>query len=105
MTPDDAVPISCSLDAGSFEERVGEWRAFVDSSVASVEPSAASLRLVLAEPESALVAAAALGQREKQCCSFFDVSIELEADTRTLVFTVPAGAEEALATLEALLRS
>jgi len=105
VTPDDAVPIACSLDAGSLEERAGEWRAFVASSVASVEPCAASVRLVLTESESALVAAAALGQREKQCCAFFDVSIELGADTRTLVLTVPDGAGEALATFVALLRS
>jgi hypothetical protein len=105
VTPDDAVPFVCSLETGSLEERAGEWRAFVASSVASVEPRAASVRLVLTESESALVAAAALGQREKRCCAFFDVFIELGGDTRTLVLTVPDGAEEALATFVALLRS
>ena len=34
---------------------------------------------------------------EKQCCPFFDVSLALEADRRTLVLAVPDGAEEVLA--------
>jgi hypothetical protein len=103
VTPDDAVPIACGLDAGSLADRAGEWRAFVASSVVAVESSDTSVRLVLAEPASALAAAASLGQREKQCCPFFEVSIDLEPDRRLLVFTVPDGAEEAMATFVALL--
>ena len=61
------------------------------------------MRLVLRESEAALTAAVALAQREKQCCPFFDVSIVLEADRRTLVLAVPDGAEEVLAAFVALL--
>jgi hypothetical protein len=56
------------------------------------------------DTERALVAAASLAQREKQCCPFFDVHIDIEADGRTLVLSVPDGAEEALASFVAVLR-
>jgi len=104
MTPDDTpIPIACSLDAGSLAERAGEWRSFVTSSVVAVEAGATSVRMELADSPSALATAASLGQREKQCCTFFDASIELEAERRTLVLAVPEGAEDALAAFVALL--
>jgi anti-sigma-K factor RskA len=104
---DDALgaPIACSLDAASLGERADEWRALVASSVASVQSDDTAVRLVLRESEAALTAAVALAQREKQCCAFFDASIVLEADRRTLVLAVPAGAEEMLAAFVALLGS
>ncbi len=98
-------PIACSLDATSLGERADEWRALVASSVTAVEAGARAVGLVLAPSDAALTAAAGLAQREKQCCPFFDVSIVLEADRRTLVLSVPSGAEDALATFVALLRS
>ena len=61
------------------------------------------MRLVLRGSDAALTAAVALAQREKQCCAFFDVSIVLEADRRTLVLAVPDGAEEVLASFVLLL--
>ena len=100
----ETPPIACTLDAGSLTERIGEWRDLVASSVASLEPSPRSLRLVLLPSDEALVSAASLGQREKQCCAFFDVAIEVEADRRSLVLAVPPGAEEALATFVTALR-
>jgi hypothetical protein len=107
MSADDAagVPIACSLDAGSLGERADEWRALVASSVTSVQSDRTAVRLTLRESEVALSAAASLAQREKQCCPFFDVSIVLEPDRRTLVLAVPDGAEEVLAAFVALLQS
>jgi hypothetical protein len=103
MMPDDtAIPIACTLDPGSLADRADEWRAFIASSVVALEPAATSVRMVLADSPSALAAAASLGQREKQCCAFFGVSIEIEAERRTLVVRVPDGAEEAMATFVAL---
>ncbi len=101
----DAVPIACSLDAPALGERADEWRALVASSVTSVRSDATAVRLVLRQSEAALTAAVALAQREKQCCAFFDVSIVVEADRRTLVLAVPHGAEEVLASFVALLSS
>ncbi len=104
MTPGrDAVPIACSLDGAALGERAEEWRALVAASVAAVEAGATTVRLVLDDSDGALAAAVALAQREKRCCAFFDVSIALEADRRTLVLAVPDGAEEALAAFVALL--
>jgi anti-sigma-K factor RskA len=103
--PGGAVPIACSLDAASLGERAGEWRALVASSVTAVEAGATAVRLVLAPSDSALTAAVALAQREKQCCAFFDVSLSVEADRRTLVLAVPEGAEDALAAFVGLLGS
>jgi hypothetical protein len=92
-----AVPIACSLDPASLGERAEEWRALVASSVSSVHSGDAAVRLVLRDSDAALTAAASLAQREKQCCAFFDVSIVVEADRRTLVLAVPEGAEDVLA--------
>ena len=99
------APIACSLDAASLGERADEWRALMASSVASVQSDGTAVRLVLRDSEAALAAAVSLAQREKQCCPFFDVSIGLEADRRTLVLAVPDGAEEVLAAFVAVLRT
>jgi hypothetical protein len=101
----EPIPIACTLDAESLAVRSDEWRAFVSSWVSAIETDAATVRLVLNDSEAALVAAASLGAREKACCAFFDVDIELDADRRALRFSVPAGAEAALATFLDLVRS
>jgi hypothetical protein len=98
------VPVACELDAAGLAERVEEWRALLGASVVSVSTGPTAVRLVLVDTERALVAAASLAQREKQCCPFFDVHIEIEADRRTLVLSVPDGAEEALASFLAAVR-
>ena len=99
----DGPPIACNLDPETLGERAGEWRALVAWSVVSVEVGATAVRLVLRDAEADLTSAVALAQREKECCPFFDVSLELEADRRTLVLAVPDGAEETLAAFVALL--
>jgi hypothetical protein len=98
-------PIACSLNAASLGERAAEWRALVASSVTSVQAGDTAVRLELRESEAALTAAADLAQREKWCCPFFEVSIVLEAERRTLVLAVPDGAEEVLASFVLLLGS
>ncbi len=70
----------------------------------SVATGPTAVRLVLVDTEPALVSAASLAQREKRCCPFFDVHIDIETDRRTLVLSVPEGAEEALASFVAVLR-
>jgi anti-sigma-K factor RskA len=98
-------PIACSLHPASLDERAEEWRALVASSVVSVQARDTAVRLELRQSEAALTAAADLAQREKRCCPFFEVSIVLEADRRTLVLAVPDGAEEVLASFVVLLGS
>jgi hypothetical protein len=71
--------------------------------VTAVEAGPAAVRLVLGDTDAALTAAVDLAQREKHCCPFFDVSVALDADRRTLVLAVPVGAEEVLAAFVAIL--
>ena len=103
MSTDASTPIACNLDAGSLADRVEEWRAMVATSVVRVEAEPAAVHLVLEPSDDALVAAAALAQREKQCWPFFDVAIDIGAQERTLSLRVPEGAEEAMATFVAML--
>ena len=100
----EPIPIACTLDSESLIVRSDEWRQFVASSVVAVETDDTTVRLVLNDSEAALVAAASLGAREKACCAFFEVDIELDADRRVLRLSVPVGAEEALATFLDLFR-
>jgi anti-sigma-K factor RskA len=97
------TPIACSLDAGALADRVDEWRALVASSVVSVVAAPTAVHLVLDPTEASLVAAVGLAQREKRCCPFFGVALDIEADHRTLTLRVPDGAEEAMATFVAAL--
>jgi hypothetical protein len=103
-TRTEPVPIACTLDAGALGDRVHEWRALVASSVVTVESDSRSVRLFLRDSDDALLAAASLGAREKACCAFFDVAIEIEPDVRALRLTVPDGAEEVLAAFAELLK-
>ncbi|HEY1652668.1 MAG TPA: hypothetical protein VGG09_12360 [Acidimicrobiales bacterium] len=107
MTADPCAdaPIACSLDAGALGERIEEWRALVASSVVSVDAEPTAVHLVLDPSDAALVAAVGLAQREKQCCPFFGVAVDIGAESRTLSLCVPDGAEEVLATFVAALRS
>jgi hypothetical protein len=98
------TPIACSLDASSLGSRAEEWRALVAWSVSSAEVDGRAVRLVLRDTDADLTAAVALAQREKECCPFFNVSITIEADRRTLVLAVPEGAEDMLAAFVDLIR-
>jgi MerR family transcriptional regulator, copper efflux regulator len=100
--PGAGTPIACSLDAGSFADRVDEWRALVTASVVKVEAEPTGVSLVLEASGTAMVAAVELAQREKQCCPFFDVTLEIGAEQYTLTLRVPDGAEEAMATFVAM---
>ena len=97
------VPIACSLDAAALGERAEEWRALVRAAVVSVSSDDTSVRLELRPTDAALTDAVGLAQREKQCCPFFEVSLVLDADRRTLVLAVPDGAQQVVAAFAALL--
>jgi anti-sigma-K factor RskA len=106
VSPDPCAdtPIACGLDAAGLADRVEEWRALVASSVVSVDADETSVRLLLDPSDAALVAAVSLAQREKQCCPFFAVALDIATDRRTLSLTVPPGAEDVMASFAALLR-
>jgi uncharacterized heparinase superfamily protein len=90
------VPIACTLDLDDRPARVDEWRRFFGDSVSAVTQESGVVRLLLAPTEAALVAAASLAQREKECCAFFDFAIELEAEQRWLRVNVPESADTML---------
>jgi hypothetical protein len=100
----EPIPIACTLDAESVAVRTDEWRQFVGSSVVAVETDDTTVKLVLQDSDAALVGAASLGAREKACCAFFDVDIEIHPQRRILRLSVPAGAEEALTAFLDLVR-
>jgi hypothetical protein len=100
-----SVPVACALDGPSLAGRLEEWRALVASSTVSLDADATSVRLVLDGSDVVLAAAASLGQREKQCCPFFEVGIELGPDARTLYLRVPPEAAGAMAAFVEMLRS
>jgi len=102
---EERAPIACCLGPEEFEERRGQWQALVASSVESLEVEPTTLRLALEGSDGALVRAAELGRLEKACCPFFDISIDLGAETRTLTVRVPEGAEEVLDAFVAMLRA
>jgi DinB superfamily len=92
------VPMACALDVEGLAERLTEWRAFVASpGIVGMESEPTEVRLVLDGTDAALAAAVSLGQREKQCCPFFDVTVVLDGQGAALRLSVPRGAEEALA--------
>jgi Protein of unknown function (DUF664) len=94
--------IACTLDVEGLAERQAEWRAFVASpAVIAMESRPTEVRLVLDGTEASMGAAASLGQREKQCCTFFDVALELDGQRCALRLTVPGGAQEVLASFVA----
>jgi len=104
QTGDVRIPIACTLTADDQPGRLDEWRSFFATQVAAVElPAPDRARLRLADGSAAVLAAAALAQREKQCCGFFEFAIELGAQGRWLSVGVPAEAAPVLADLVDLL--
>ena len=105
MTADHCaeMPIACNLDARSLADRVDEWHALVATSVVAIASEPTAVHLELESSATALVAAVELAQREKRCCPFFDVALDIGAERRTLSLRVPEGAEETMATFLAML--
>ncbi len=87
------VPIACTLTADAATDRIAEWRAALATSVvtmARTSPRRAELRLVDGPgPAGQLVD---LARREKACCSFFDFTVEFDAQGATLLVQVPEDA-------------
>ena len=97
------VPIACTLNASDLPARIDEWRSFVRRWVVESETDPTSVRFRLAPDDEALVAAASLAQREKECCAFFEFAISIQAHDRWLNVTVPSGAEATLSAFADLL--
>jgi hypothetical protein len=55
--------------------------------------------------DEAMLAAASLSQLEKECCAFFEFSIEIGAGSRWLVVRVPEAAQDALSSFMTMLQA
>jgi hypothetical protein len=102
---DEEVPIACTLGVSDLPDRLAEWQAFFREHVEGSDRVGWTLRLRLRDSDAALLAAASLSRREKECCAFFAFSVELGVNDRWLVVAVPPEAEDTLASFIAMLQS
>ena len=86
------IPIACSLTPVDARDRIDEWRTFLAEHVESAARDGHTLRVCLRSSDRALLAAADLAAREKDCCGFFSFTIVIEADARWLHIEVPPDA-------------
>ena len=87
------IPIACSLDDSSARAQVDEWRDVLAAGVARVERSDPETVTMVLRPDLAgLRELAALAQREKACCPFFEFTFAIDADRVRFVVSVPADA-------------
>ena len=90
------VSFACTLSEAEGDQRIDQWRHALGGLVTGVErPQPGQLRLTLADDPERVMQLLALAKAEKGCCSFFDFSLAIDADT-TLVVRVPAGSETIL---------
>ena len=97
------VPIACTLTAEDQPDRLDEWRAFLTTHVEAAELLPTLARLKLRVGDEAVLVAADLSLREKQCCAFFEFNIRLDGAGRWLTIGVPDDAAPVLAGLVGLL--
>jgi hypothetical protein len=97
------VPIACTLTAEAALDRRAEWEGFLSTMVQSVDYHESHATLTLRGGSEPLLTGADLAEREKACCAFFDLSIEMDGSGTRLRVGVPSGAEPVLAGLLALL--
>ncbi len=83
-------PLVCSLTEQAARGQLGEWRQVAsDPAVTVTRPSPTRLELRLSERLDQIGKLVGLAQREKACCPFFDFSLDIAADSVTLVVSVP----------------
>jgi hypothetical protein len=97
------IPIACTLTSTDANDRIAEWRGFLRDCVTTATRAEHELQLILEPGDATLLRAVDLAARERACCGFFSFSIEIEADSRTLVIGVPAEATEVLDDMSGLI--
>jgi hypothetical protein len=86
-------PVACSLSEAGARAQVGEWRRLIATSVsAAYWVSPTELALCLHADLAGLAALTRLAQREKACCPFLGLSIQIEPDSVALHVSAPEGA-------------
>ena len=99
----DTVPIACTLTADAMVDRLAEWRGVFSGMVEKVERHDNQATLTLSRGREALLTVIDLAEREKACCSFFELSIQLEGFDARLHVEVPVEADQILTDLLSLL--
>ncbi|MBV9661617.1 MAG: hypothetical protein JO337_10720 [Acidimicrobiales bacterium] len=91
------IPMACTLPGPEANDRIDDWYQTLQCLTIDVErPRPQQLRLALANDAALIGALIRLAKAEKACCSFFDFTIDIAADTITFVIDVPPGSEAVL---------
>lgn len=82
--------MACSLTEQATRSQLDEWRQVTsDPAVAVTRPSPTRLELRLSDGLDRIGNLVGLAQREMACCPFFDFSLDIAADSVTLLVSVP----------------
>ena len=90
---DRALGVACSLSDTERRERLEDWRRLRDRSL--IQPIRGGVRLVF-QPDHSMFAVADLAQREAECCPFYDFTLSVIGEERTLDITAGPGREAAV---------
>lgn len=89
MQAEPDVPIACSLPSGALEQRLAWIRHVTASNLLSHQLDGATLKLQYRI--DALPNLQQIIERERQCCSFLDYSLQHSAQAVQLTITAPNG--------------
>jgi hypothetical protein len=91
------IPIACTLSEKQAHAQLGEWQELVARSVRRTSRVASTrLDLTLRSDLVDLISLVRLVQREKECCAFFEFTLDIKADAVALVIEVPEEADGVL---------
>lgn len=90
---DTAPPIACTLDAGSFKDRLA-WISALNARALTASRRG-DLALVLEYRREALEDVRQLVRGEQACCAFLDFNLDERGDSVILTITAPEAAREA----------
>jgi hypothetical protein len=90
---DTAPPIACTLDAGSFKDRLA-WISALDARALTASRRG-DLALTLEYRREALDDVRELVRGEQACCAFLDFSLDERDDRLILTITAPEAARDA----------
>lgn len=90
----ESIPIVCSLTASEQADRGNEFAAILGRDLLTREETARGIRLRFRRSPGLQKELAELTSREKECCPFFDFSIESVGDHLVLDVGAPPEARE-----------
>ena len=91
------TPIACTLDSGSYAQRLRDISALFAKALRRTRRDGRHLHLSFAPEAKAEVES--LVRKEKACCAFLDFQVTVTATAVDLTIGVPAHASEAAETL------